>query len=178
LDDVQPAWRMGLTPQKDLGGLLQTALSIRLPENLADEARHRAHAYASEILYAQEVQRDRQRQADIAAYRARLLECPALLLPISPQVQCAFDPPATIPIPGSGTVFPSIRVIDAWGILDVEHGGLWMSSDWRNARISAPANPEACPLSANGWRLQLTSQWQLRPVRSTRSWELCQKEEE
>ena len=48
-----------MTPQKDLGGLVQTALSIRVPENLADEARHRAHAYASEILYAQEVQRDR-----------------------------------------------------------------------------------------------------------------------
>jgi hypothetical protein len=178
LDDAQPVWRMGLTPQKDLSSLLQTALSIRLPENLADEARRRAYAYTGEILYAQEVQRDEERQAEIAGYRARLLEGPALLLPISPQVQCAFDPRATIPIPGSGTVFPSIRVIDTWGILDVEHGGLWISNDWKNARICAPANSEDCPLSANGWRLQLASQWQLRPVRSTQNWELRQKEEE
>ena len=178
LDEAQPAWREGLTPQNDLGSLLQTALSIYLPDDPADEAGRRASAYQGEVLYAQEMQRDQERQAEIAAYRARLLAGPALILPISRQVQCAFDPRATIPIPGSGTVFPFIRISDAWGILDVEHGGLWMSNDWTTARIIAPANPEARPLTADGWMLQLASSWQVQPVEFTLNWELRQDKEE
>ena len=177
LDDAQPAWREGLTPQNDLGRLLQTALSIYLPEAPLDEAGRRASAYQGETLYAQEMQRDQERQAEIAAYRARLLAGPALILPISPQVQCAFDPRAAIPIPESGTVFPFIRVSDAWGILDVEHGGLWMSNDWKQARVIAPADLTDRPLSGDGWRLQLASQWQVRPVELTQTWELRQEEE-
>jgi hypothetical protein len=177
LDEAQPDWRTDLTLKSDLGGLLQTALSIRLPENLEDEANHRAISYGGELLYAQEVQRDQERQAEIAAYRARLFEGPALILPISPQVQCAFDPRAAIPIPGSGTVFPLICVNDIWGILDVEHGGLWMSTDWKVARVIAPANPETHPLTGNGWRLQLASHWHFRQVKSTLDWELRQDDE-
>jgi hypothetical protein len=174
LDEVQPDWRIGLTPKNDMGDMLKTAFSIQLPGNLEAEARHRAVSYDGELLHVQEVQRDQERQAEIAAYRACLIEGPALILPISSQVRCAFDPRATVPIPDSGTVFPSIRVSDRWGILDVEHGGLWMSDDWTVSRVIAPGSPKTHPLTADGWSLQLNSGWQLRQIETTLDWELFQ----
>jgi hypothetical protein len=176
LDETRPTWREGLTPHSDLGVLLQQALSIHLPGDPAAAAEGRTKAYGGETLHGQEVKRDQARQAEISEYRKRLLQDPALLLPISPQVQCAFDPRATIPMPGSGTVFPFIRVSDTWGILDVEHGGLWMSDDWKSARVIAPTNPEARPLTADGWTLQLSPGWHIRVAEGTSGWELRKDE--
>jgi len=177
LDEIRPAWREGLKPQSDLGILLQTGLSIEIPESSVDDAKDRARAYGGETLHSQEVTRDRARQAEISQYRTRFLEEPALHLPVSSKVQCAFDPRATVPIPGSGTVFPFVRVSDIWGLLDVERGGLWMSCDWRSARVTAPDDPKARPLNADGWTLQLAPGWQIRPVEGTSNWELRQEED-
>ena len=177
LDEIRPTWREGLTSQSDLGVLLQQALSIHLPGDPAAAAEGRTEAYGGETLHGQEVKRNQARQAEISEYRKCLLQDPALLLPISPQVQCAFDPRATIPMPGSGTVFPFIRVSDTWGILDVEHGGLWMSDDWKSARVIAPASPEARPLTADGWTLQLSPGWHIGSAEGTSNWELRQGED-
>jgi hypothetical protein len=162
LDQAYPPWRERLTPRQDLGGLLQSALSVSLPEDLSACATTRAQAYGGDALRKDEMARDQQRQAEIASYRARLLGDRGLILPLSPKVQCAFDPRATVPIPGSGTVFPLIHVSDVWGILDVERGGLWISNDWGTARISVPENLANRPLSGDGWTLQLAEGWQIR----------------
>jgi hypothetical protein len=172
LDETCPTWREGLTPRSDLGVLLQTALSIHLPRDLANAAQVRTKAHGGAELHAQEVTRDQARQAEISQYRIRLLQDPALILPISPQVQCAFDPRITVPMPGSGTVFPFIRVSETWGLLNVEHGGLWMSDDWKSARITAPASPEARPMTANGWTLHLSPGWHIGVAEGTSNWEL------
>ncbi len=62
----------------------------------------------------------------------------------------------------SGTVFPSIHVSDAWGILDVERGGLWISDDWRTTRVAAPDDLSGRPLSGDGWTLQLAEGWRVQ----------------
>ena len=101
--------------------MLQTALSLTLSHDLPEAAAKRTLLYAGEALWQSEVTRDQERQAQIAAYRARLLEGPVLILPLS-EVQCAFDPSTTMPISESGTVYPFVQISDAWGMLDVKEG--------------------------------------------------------
>jgi hypothetical protein len=176
LDDVCPSWREGLTPQHDLGDLLQAAMAIALPRNLIAHAAARAQVYEGAVLRQNELARDRQRREEIAAYRARLLAGPGLILPLSTKVQCAFDPRATVPIPESGTVFPFIHVSDDWGILDVEQGGLWISNDWRTARITAPDNLSSHPLSGDGWTLQLAESWHVQAAERPGDLELLRRD--
>jgi len=176
LDQVHPAWREGLTPKHDLGELLQATLSITLPEDLTEHAAAHAKAYDGHALRQNEEARDRQRQAEIATYCARLLDGPSLILPLSARVQCAFDPRATVPIPKSGTVFPSIHVSDGWGILDVERGGLWIADDWRTARIAAPKDLPGRPLLGDGWKLQLAEGWGVQAAERSGDLELRREE--
>lgn len=163
LDTIQPTWRAGLTPAHDLGEMLQAALSLTLSHNLPEAAAARALLYAGEALWQSEVARDQERQAQIAAYRARLLDGPVLILPLS-EVQCAFDPSTTMPISESGTVYPFVQIIDAWGMLDVKEGGLWMANDWSTARIVAPEDHTGRPLTGDGWTLHLAEGWEIAPA--------------
>jgi len=163
LDAIRPTWRQGLTPAHDLGELLHAALALTLLQNLPEAAAARAMLYAGEALWQFEVARDQERQAQIAAYRARLLDGPGLILPLS-EVQCAFDPRATVPIPESGTVFPFVHVSDVWGVLDVHEGGLWMANDWSTARVVAPEDSIRRPLTGAGWTLHLAEGWEVGPA--------------
>lgn len=162
LDEMDPGWRVGLSPEDDLGALLRAALELILAKPLKEHAADRARDYDGETLRAREEARDRQRQAEIAAYRERLWERPVLILPLSEGVQCAFDPRATVPIPDLGTVFPFVHVSDEWGVLDVAEGGLLMASDWKTARIRAPEEAEGLSITAEGWTLALRSGWRVR----------------
>jgi hypothetical protein len=172
LDALCPNWRIGLTPRHDFGNLLQTALDIVLPAQPGLAVEARALLYEGESLLQAERQREQERQAQIAAYRARLLDSPALVLPISPQVKFAFDPRATIPLPGMGTVFPFAQAKDDWGVLDLEEGGLLMSEDWKTARISLPTAWDENPLRGEGWTLHLSEGWQARPANHSADWEI------
>jgi len=163
LDTIQPTWRMGLTPAHDLGEMLQVAHALTLDHNLPEAAAARATLYAGEALWQSEIVRDQERQAQIAAYRARLLEGPVLILPLS-EVQCAFDPSTTMPVSESGTVYPFAQVIDAWGMLDVKEGGLWIANDYSAARIAAPEVHAGRPLTGEGWTLHLTEGWEIVPA--------------
>lgn len=163
LDELAPTWRKGLTPADDLGARLQACLGVELSQNLAEVAAARALTYDGPALWQAEVVRDQERQTQIAVYRARLLEGPVLILPLT-EVQCAFDPRTTIPIPESGTVFPFVRVSDAWGVLDVREGGLWMANDWRTARIVAPTALSERLLCGEGWTLELADGWEIGPA--------------
>ncbi|MBN1660258.1 MAG: hypothetical protein JXA93_17805 [Anaerolineae bacterium] len=174
LDRVYPAWREELTSEHDLGDLLQSALSIILHGALSACAAARARVYDGDALQQSEVARDQQRKVEIATYRARLLDGPGLILPLTARVQCAFDPRATMPIPESGTVFPSIHVSDAWGILNVERGGLWISNDWRTARIVAADDLSSHRLSGDGWTLQLAEGWGIQAAERPGDVELVQ----
>ena len=171
LDALRPDWRVGLTPAHDFGELLREALALTLPANLPEAAEARAAAYDGPTLWEREVVRDQERQAQIAAYRARLLDGPVLILPLS-EVQCAFDPRATVPIPEGGTVFPFVHVSDAWGVLEVQTGGLWMADDWQCARIVAPEDSTGRPLTGEGWTLHLAAGWDVVPAERAGDWEV------
>ena len=159
LDEAAPAWRAGLTPEDDLGDLLRAAREVTLRQPLAEHALERAGAYDGKALRAREEARERERQAEIAAYRKCLWDGRVLVLPLSEGVQCGFDPRATVPIPDLGTVFPFVHVSDRWGVLDVAEGGLLMANDWETARIRAPKEAEGSSVNGEGWMLALRSGW-------------------
>jgi hypothetical protein len=46
-----------------------------------------------------------------------------------------------------GTVYPTVRITDKWGILEVYAGAL-MSPDWKQVTVAAPADPSAQPFAS------------------------------
>jgi hypothetical protein len=159
LDLTGKDWRKGLKPGDDLGERLRQAMDMTLPdvEGAAFEAR--AKQYAGDTLRSVETKREQDRLARVARYRASLEAGPVLVLPLH-KMQFSFDPNGVQPLGESGTVYPTMRLVDDWGILTASKGAL-VSRTFTKAHVAAPADPKARPLNGDGWEITLNSGWTL-----------------
>jgi hypothetical protein len=158
-------WRQQLKASDDLGLLLQKALSIKSPAASQAAALARSKNYDGDSLIAAETQRERVRQEQIARNRSRFIERPILILPLGDGVQYSFNPNNVVTLDGVGTVYPTMRVSDAWGVLEVTDGALLVRDNGRVIRVQvpAPSGLDARPLKGEGWTLELKEGWKLAP---------------
>src|SRR5262249_11528896 len=99
----------------------------------------------------------------IAAARKRFVESPALILPLSKDVNYSFDPNNIVAVDALNTIYPTMRLVDAWGILQVTDGA-WLTRDpsgaFMRAQVAAPQSP-ALPVKGQGWSLELNEGWKI-----------------
>lgn len=158
LDRYAPNWRQRLKAGDDLGKLLERAVgSRRLGGHVAVTAAQLR--YGGEALFREEHDRAEVRRKAEAEWTAKLVAGPVLRLPFG-QMQFSFDPNKVMPLPPHGTVYPSARIVDAWGILTVEGGGALIDPNFSG--VTTPAG-EAGALSGPGWRLELNPGWRVVP---------------
>lgn len=161
LDEAGAEWRKGLGPESDFGLLLQRALALKTPANIEQAIAKATPHYDSDTLRASETERENDRRRRIAVWRARLVDGPALVIPVR-QMNMQFDPNTPQPLDDLGTVYPTIRIVDLWGVLTVSEGAL-ISSTFSQIRVPAPSDPAARPIQGDGWTLELSAGWILTP---------------
>ena len=157
LDETKTNWRKNLKKEDDLGSLLQKRVSIKLPQNIEQAAELRAKNYDSDKLRAFETERENNRQKLLAEYRAKLVDGAVLELPIL-KMSMQMNPGTLVPLEPIGTVYPDIRIVDAWGILTVTKGAL-IKSDFSKIYVSAPSSLSAPSIQGDGWTLELNAGW-------------------
>lgn len=162
LDASRPNWRKGLTPEDDMGELLQRSLEIGLATDLKSRATERASRYDGDALAAAEAEREATRQRRIADYRSRFVDAPTLQITLTDKRSVTINSTELVPLEGVGTVYPTARVTDEWGILEVSNGALMIHSSGgriTTVHVSLPVDPTARPLKGDGWTLALDSGW-------------------
>jgi hypothetical protein len=166
LDAVDPDWRKGLTPERDLGELLRTAMNFGEPASTEAALMGAADRYDGRSVIDAENKRESRRQEQLARYKAQFFDGPALVLPVSPAVNYTYDPNGVEAYDDTASVYPSVRVVDTWGILEVAGGGaLLVRRDGRIAeiRVRAPQDPHTTPVRGDGWTLRPASGWSMVP---------------
>ena len=172
LDLSNKPWRTNLKSTTDLGALLQQRYGIA---TRASEAAARAAAlrYEGDEIITIETRQEQRRNQQIAAARKKFFDEPALILSLSQEVNYSYDPNNVIGIDPSNTVYPTMRLVDAWGILTVTNGA-WLERDatgqLTRARLPATTDLSARPLKGDGWSLELANGWE--PVPGDRSGDL------
>ena len=73
-----------------------------------------------------------------------------------------FDPRAVLALGQLGSVYPSLRVVDDWGVLEGP-GGALVKADWTAVVVSAPSTTSPRIVTGPGWRLELAAGWHLVP---------------
>jgi len=73
-----------------------------------------------------------------------------------------FDPRTVVPLGELGSVYPTLRVADDWGVLEVT-GGALVTADWSAVVVAAPGTAVPRPITGDGWRLELVPGWRLEP---------------
>lgn len=158
LDRYAPHWRDRLKASDDLGALLQRAVGSRRLGGAVNVTAAQLR-YGGEAVFAEEHRIQAARDQAQATWTGKLIAGPVLRLPFG-QMTFSFDPNAVFPLPGHGTVYPSARIADVWGVLTVEGGGALIDSSFAGVSVPAPG-PGAT--SGPGWRLELAPGWRLVP---------------
>ncbi len=157
LDNADPGWRKKIGKRR-FDELLGTALRIRPAGATIAE---RAKRYDDGSLRVLEEKRESDRVARIAGYKARLVDGPVLILPLL-HSNYQFNPQTLVPLEGQGTIYPTMRLVDDWGALEVESGGALIAPSAGRATVTAVgADPEK--LKGQGWALTLKPEWTIRP---------------
>jgi hypothetical protein len=160
LDRYDPTWRSTIKTGPRLDRLLQRAMRIRLPTDLEAAAKRRAAKYDDGTLRAFEVKRDVERQARLAAYKANFVEGPVLNIRLK-HMNVQFNPSTLQPLDGYGVVYPTLRITDAWGALEVSDGAL-LHKGWDMVTVSA-VHAAPSGLEGDGWVLKLKPGWTVGP---------------
>jgi hypothetical protein len=166
LDRYAEGWR-GRAASAGLGSMLVAALKVRVPQDLAGEARKQAARYGYAAVSAAEKEREERHQAVLADLTSRFLNGPTLDFPATPDSNRTFNPMALVPFPPHGTYYPTGTFTAKWGKLEVKSAGALVAPDNATLRVPAPADPNARPLAGEGWVLQLAAGWTI--VRSERA---------
>lgn len=160
LDQAAPGWRSDLAHHaQDLGTRLAEATGVP-PQTDVTALQAAAARYDGPVLREAETLREQQRLAQLEHNRARFVTGRVVRLDLR-SMRIQFNPNTMQPLPGRGTVYPTMRLTDVWGSLDVTDGAL-MQSDWKAVFVQAPASTEP-PLQGPGWSLNLKPEWSLVP---------------
>jgi hypothetical protein len=172
LDRVNASWRQQIKGGRDMAALLAKALRIDLPGNLQPEAERRAKNLDCTSLFAAETEREARRQKRVGDYRARFVDGAVLTIALTGEMRYSFNPNNLEVLDEANTVFPNLRVSDAWGILNVTNGAVLTREGGRVVKVTvvAPANSQASPLQGDGWTLELKSGWKLEPGSRKGDW--------
>jgi hypothetical protein len=161
LDRYAPGWHRSLKIGDGYDTLLEKALNYHLPANLQQAAEQKATLYDGAALRAAELERDRKRQQILAQYRTKFVDGPILTLPFR-NMHVQFDPRNLQPLEKAGTVYPTMRITDEWGILEATNGAL-MKPDWSAVIVVAPTAITGSILKGDGWTLELKPGWKIVP---------------
>ena len=161
LDEYLPQWRLQVTIHTSLSELLEQAVHWHPPVDLAGPAMRRTPAYGGPALLKAEQERDALHQDTIRKYQALLVQGPTFRLQFR-HMKVQFNPQNLQPLGDAGTVYPTIRITDDWGVLETANGAL-MKPDWSAVVVSAPEHSSEDLITGDGWTLHLKAGWKAVP---------------
>jgi hypothetical protein len=154
LHEDQPGWNRQINAQTKLHDFFQKAFGIAIkPEQLEREAWQLSASYNGEAIAKEEAEREEARLRMLAAYRQHFIDSAHLSLPLI-KMNMSFDYTRMVPLEPFGTVYPSIRITDEWGILEASEGAL-ISNNWDLVTLSLPLENSGSKISGKGWTLEL-----------------------
>ena len=161
LDKYAPEWKKNLKYNDDLGLRLKNALHIKFPGNIEDLVNKSRVNYGFDTIYTSELDLKKKKEEIIFSYKKAFTSGSVVKFDlISPHF--GFNPNSLQPLDTLGTVFPTIEMVDNWGILKVTEGGCLVSKDWKLATIPAiDIKISENSVTGNGWTLKINDGWEI-----------------
>jgi hypothetical protein len=166
LDQFDPKWRQKIVRkgEKSLSNMLAKAISFKhrssIPESMTDAA---AQRYDGSTLRKQEIERQEKNNRILATNKSKFTTGPILRIKLSGKRSIQFDPRNLQPLENLGTVYPSARITDEFGILEVSDGALVNALSNEVIVVAPSKNVEGPELTGDGWKLSLKQNWRIVP---------------
>jgi hypothetical protein len=173
LQQTERYWNKKVTQETNLADLFIQDFGLTLPSDLPSAERSIEDMYDGKLIRAEETNREAMRQQQVEKYRKEFVDQPHLEIPLE-KMHVSFDPRNVIPLDDKGNVYPTMRVTDNWGILDVQNGAL-LSPHWDKITVSNPMKIDGGNASGDGWTLQLDSSYILVQDYATGNYRLSKR---
>jgi hypothetical protein len=154
LDRADPQWLHKLNSGQRFDEMLAAAMKLPPPSFATLQAREKI--YDDGTLHASEVKRQQAKMAHLAVLKAKLVDGPVLILPLR-HSNYQFNPQTLQPLGDLGMVYPTMRLTDEWGALEVESDAL--VSQARHVATVSVTGADSAKLKGDGWSLSLNQGW-------------------
>jgi len=145
-------WNKKTNNNTNLTDFFTKSFNLHIPNNLDTEI---VSKYGFEKINADETQREEKIRQLTADYKLKFIEQPHLEIRLE-KMSISFDPRNIMPVEGYGTVYPTLRASDNWGILTVSDGAL-LGTNWDKINVSEPTRITENKVVGNGWTIDLNN---------------------
>ncbi|MEM7484190.1 MAG: hypothetical protein AAF348_03185 [Bacteroidota bacterium] len=165
LSKSKEKWHLDITKSTNLTDYFEDAFSVKNDTIVSFESIAKIHQYDFEKIKEEEKLREQKRLEVITNYKNIFLNKPTLKL-VFENMKISFDPRNIVPVDNIGTVYPTLRITDNWGVLTVDNDA-FLSSDWKYVLVTEPNKVNDSMVSGTGWRLELKDSWRLEKIGDT-----------
>ena len=152
---VRKSWNRDISTETNLADYFQNSFGVKVPVISLQTDPSILKLYNGEQILNEEAQREETNIQLVKSQVEKFVTNPHFDLTIE-NISASFDPRNIIPLDEFGTVYPTIRVTDNWGILTVKNGAL-MSPNWSKITITEPVEISANVVKGDGWTLELNT---------------------
>ncbi len=145
-------WNRQTDSNTNLTDFFIKSFNLKIPDTIGEEIMNQ---YGLPGINTSENKREERIKQLILEYKAKFIEQPHLEIRFE-KMSVSFDPRNIMPIEGFGTVYPTLRVSDNWGILTVTDGAL-LGTNWDKITVSEPTLISKDKVAGKGWTIDLNS---------------------
>jgi hypothetical protein len=145
-------WNRRTDNNTNLTDFFIRSFRLHIPDTLGVETMDQ---YGLLKINSEETGREERIKNIMAQYKAKFIEQAHLEIRFE-KMSISFDPRNIMPLEGYGTVYPTLRVSDNWGILTVTDGAL-LGAGWDKVTVSEPTLINKDKVAGNGWTIDLAS---------------------
>ncbi|MDO5523542.1 MAG: hypothetical protein Q4G48_05790 [Bacteroidia bacterium] len=154
-------WNKNITGETDLSEFFEEAFDFDMRIILPSYVKQVAEDYRGREIRDEETIRNEENTLTLDELRDKFMEKPRLEIRLE-NMNMSFNPTNLIPLDvDEGTVYPTARISDNWGILTVVSGGVLLSAGHRWAVVSEPVEISEEEIIGNGWRIELNENYYL-----------------
>ncbi|RKE94804.1 hypothetical protein [Ichthyenterobacterium magnum] len=157
-------WHQEITATTNITNHIKSILNINISKDVAINDIQNLTDYNYKQILSEETERENVRLAKINEYEKLFLNEVTLKLSFE-NMNISFNPNNLVPLENHGTVYPTIRVTDNWGILSVKNGAL-LAQDWSYIIVSKPLKISKTKVEGNGWVLNINPNWKVQKYNS------------
>ncbi len=164
INKKNPNWNRAITEKTNLTDYITAFFKVSIPNNLDNLINKLKENYGYDKISATEIKRANEHKKLMEKYKTKFLKNPTLTI-ILEKMNISFDPRNIMPFKNLGTIYPSIRITDNWGILTAKSGAL-LSKNWDKVIISEPTSISDTLVKGNGWEIELNTAWEITKRRN------------
>ncbi len=174
LSKMDNGWNKKINTTTNLADFFIRDFKVSIPTDLENAVKEIAENYNGKKISAEENTREEKRQKLIAGYKKQFIEQPHFDIDLDQDMRISFDPRNLMPLEDKGTVYPTARITDNWGILTVENGAL-MSPRWDRITVSNPEKTDENKITGDGWTLNLEEGYTLEQSQTSGNFMIIKK---